>query len=150
MEAGLVCQQVLVLPFHHPGVADTAQVAHQGGQAQRLLRAEEGVEGAAVPGGEEVPQRAVQREHGGEGAAAAHPAAAVHQGRAPALVARVDGRHEAGELRHVVHHAVVGPQLEMHVPHILRNSCKWKKCVKLTPWPIQPSSYLTIPLAPAP
>ena len=50
VEAGLVSQQVLVLPLHHPGVPDTAQVAHEGGQAQLLLRAQEGVEGAAVPG----------------------------------------------------------------------------------------------------
>ena len=77
-EDGLVGQDVLLLPLHHPGVSDCPEVPHQVGQHHLLLVPQVVLQTGEIPGLESPFEEVGDGEDGGEGPTPAHSTTTVN------------------------------------------------------------------------
>ena len=119
LDTGLVCQEVLVLSLHHPGVARVPELENKWMEDEVTIRPYDLLQNGVILLLQSSFEHVVECVYCGEGSTPPNSTTAVNHQGAITMVLLMNRFDKVNKLGNVLHHFVVGPEFEMHVLHNL-------------------------------
>ena len=119
LDTGLVCQEVLVLSLHHPGVARVPELENKWMEDEVTIRPYDLLQNGVILLLQSSFEHVVECVYCGEGSTPPNSSTAVNHQGTITMVLLMNRFDKVNKLGNVLHHFVVWPEFEMHVLHDL-------------------------------